>query len=60
MIAPEKFQSYDYGYVGNYKQYKQMTPTIYDIKKVTAPLALFYGANDLLALIPVKSLLILI
>ncbi|XP_011705565.1 PREDICTED: lipase 3-like [Wasmannia auropunctata] len=48
-IATKKFQAYDYGYLGNYKQYGQMTPITYDLKKVTAPLALFYGANDFLA-----------
>ncbi|XP_011706371.1 PREDICTED: lipase member M-like, partial [Wasmannia auropunctata] len=45
----EKFQAYDYGYFDNYKQYGQITPITYDLKKVTTPLALFYGANDILA-----------
>ncbi|XP_011695500.1 PREDICTED: lipase 3-like, partial [Wasmannia auropunctata] len=48
-MITQKFQAYDYGYIGNYKKYGQMTPITYDLKKVTAPLALFYGANDLLA-----------
>ncbi|XP_011706875.1 PREDICTED: lysosomal acid lipase/cholesteryl ester hydrolase-like, partial [Wasmannia auropunctata] len=48
-IMTEKFQAYDYGYLGNYKQYGQMTPIMYDFKKVTVPLALFYGAHDFLA-----------
>ncbi|XP_011702567.1 PREDICTED: lipase 1-like, partial [Wasmannia auropunctata] len=46
-IITEKFQAYDYGHFNNYKQYGQITPIMYDLKKITAPLALFYGANDL-------------
>ncbi|XP_012536944.1 lipase 3 [Monomorium pharaonis] len=49
-ITTQKFQAYDYGYAGNYKHYRQMTPLKYDLKKVTAPLALYYGANDQLVL----------
>ncbi|XP_011866796.1 PREDICTED: lipase 3-like [Vollenhovia emeryi] len=49
-IATQKFQAYDYGYFNNYKQYGQSTPLIYDLKKVTAPMALFYGDNDQLDL----------
>ncbi|KAG5329383.1 LIP3 Lipase, partial [Acromyrmex heyeri] len=48
-FVTKKFQTFDYGYFGNYKQYGQMTPIMYDLNKVTAPLALFYGANDVLA-----------
>lgn len=60
MIVADKFQTYDYGYLGNYKHYRQATPIMYDLKKVTAPMALFYGANDLLSPKLVRSLLILI
>ncbi|XP_071649226.1 lipase 3-like [Temnothorax longispinosus] len=49
-IITQKFQTFDYGYFGNYKHYGQPTPLPYNLEKVTAPLALFYGANDLLAL----------
>lgn len=49
MIA-QKFQTYDYGYDGNYEHYGQATPIMYDLKKITAPLALLYGANDLIVL----------
>ncbi|XP_011706376.1 PREDICTED: lipase 3-like, partial [Wasmannia auropunctata] len=48
-MMTDKFQAYDYGHLGNYKHYGQMTPITYDLKKVTAPLALYYGANDLIA-----------
>ncbi|XP_018305084.1 gastric triacylglycerol lipase-like isoform X1 [Mycetomoellerius zeteki] len=51
MITKE-FQTYDYGYAGNYKHYGQILPLIYDLKKVTAPLAIFYGVNDMVALKP--------
>jgi len=54
LIATEKFETYDYGYLGNYKQYGQTKPMMYDLKKVITPLALFYGANDVLALKPVS------
>ncbi|KYN15823.1 PREDICTED: gastric triacylglycerol lipase-like isoform X1 [Trachymyrmex cornetzi] len=49
-MVTKKFQAYDYGYIGNYKHYKQATPITYDVKKITAPVAIFYGGNDLLAL----------
>ncbi|KAG5315911.1 LIP3 Lipase, partial [Acromyrmex insinuator] len=52
-FVTKKFQTFDYGYFGNYKQYGQMTPITYDLNKVTAPLALFYGANDVL--VPVAN-----
>ncbi|XP_018375756.1 PREDICTED: lipase 3-like [Trachymyrmex cornetzi] len=48
-INTKKFQAYDNGYFGNYKKYGQMTPIMYDLKKITAPLALYYSVNDLLA-----------
>ncbi|KAL0113152.1 hypothetical protein PUN28_012380 [Cardiocondyla obscurior] len=48
-FVTHKFQSYDYKYVGNYKQYKQVTPIMYDLNKTVVPLCLFYGNNDLLA-----------
>ncbi|XP_011707001.1 PREDICTED: lipase 3-like, partial [Wasmannia auropunctata] len=49
-IITHKFQAYDYGHAGNYKQYGQKTPIMYDLKKVTAPLVFFYGANDMVSL----------
>lgn len=60
MIAAEKFETYDYGYADNYKRYGQSTPISYDLNKVTAPLALFYGANDVLAQKPVRILILTI
>lgn len=31
-------------------RYKQATPVKYDLKKITVPLALFYGANDIITM----------
>ncbi|XP_032674155.1 lipase 3-like [Odontomachus brunneus] len=42
----DNFQTYDYGPVGNYEHYKQKTPISYDLKKVIAPIVLFYSIND--------------
>ncbi|XP_018400356.1 PREDICTED: lipase 3-like [Cyphomyrmex costatus] len=43
------FRNYDYGTAENYKRYKQKTPPSYDLKKITAPMILFYAANDMVA-----------
>lgn len=43
------FRSYDYGKAENHKRYKQKTPPSYDLKKITAPIALLYSANDMIA-----------
>ncbi|KAL2713861.1 lipase 3 [Vespula squamosa] len=42
------FEAYDYGYEGNLIHYKKAKPPVYDVKKIIAPLALFYGINDVL------------
>nr|XP_050855587.1 lipase 3-like [Vespula vulgaris] len=42
------FEAYDYGYEGNLIHYEKAKPPIYDVKKIVAPLALFYGINDVL------------
>ena len=43
------FESYDYGELGNWQHYGQATPLDYDLKKVTAPTAIFKGDADDLA-----------
>ncbi|XP_011637992.1 lipase 3-like isoform X1 [Pogonomyrmex barbatus] len=43
------FRSYDYGITENYERYKQKIPPSYDVEKITAPIILFYAANDVLA-----------
>ncbi|EZA54629.1 hypothetical protein DMN91_006684 [Ooceraea biroi] len=48
-VLTKKFESYDYGPLDNYERYKQRTPITYDLKKITAPLALLSGASDVLA-----------
>lgn len=42
------FQTFDYGYLDNYERYKQLTPVKYNLKKITAPIAIFYGVNDVI------------
>jgi len=49
MIVADNFQNYDYGIVDNYKQYKQEMPPTYNFNKITAPISLFYSANDMIA-----------
>ena len=44
-----KFEAYDYGEEGNLEHYGQSTPRDYDLKKVTAPTAIFKGDADDLA-----------
>jgi len=40
---------YDFGRKGNQEKYGQDTPPIYDIGKVTAPVAAYWSQNDWLA-----------
>ncbi|XP_024875874.1 lipase 1-like, partial [Temnothorax curvispinosus] len=46
-IRIKDFRNYDYGIAENYKRYKQKIPPSYDFKKITAPIILFYSANDM-------------
>jgi len=48
-VNVKQFRKYDYGPVGNLLQYKQLTPPLYDLTKVTAPVAMYYGNGDWLA-----------
>ncbi|XP_057653799.1 gastric triacylglycerol lipase-like [Diorhabda carinulata] len=47
-IASGKFQRYDYG-IANFKYYKSIYPPEFNISEITAPVALYYSQNDLLA-----------
>lgn len=47
-VNSKKFRKYDYG-LQNFVKYASSSPPEYDIKKITAPLALFYSSNDALA-----------
>lgn len=44
-----QFRQYDHGVIGNVRVYGSPRPPIYPINRVTAPVALHYGRNDLLA-----------
>ncbi|KAF5293144.1 hypothetical protein FQA39_LY13754 [Lamprigera yunnana] len=48
----ESFQKYDFGESGNLERYGQAIPPIYNISKITAPVALVYSDNDVLAQLP--------
>jgi len=48
-INSGKFRMWDYGFFGNRKHYGKSSPPDYDLKKVTAPIALHYSDNDWLA-----------
>ncbi|XP_011171050.2 lipase 3 [Solenopsis invicta] len=47
-ILTKNFRQYDYGMDENYRRYQQKTPPEYNLKKVTAPIVLFYAENDFL------------
>ncbi|XP_069359563.1 lipase 1-like [Maniola hyperantus] len=42
----KKFARYDYGVSANLREYNSTTPPLYELKKVTMPVALFAGRND--------------
>ncbi|XP_071650480.1 lipase 3-like isoform X1 [Temnothorax longispinosus] len=47
-IRINDFRNYDYGIAENYKRYKQKTPPSYDLKKIIAPIIIFYSTNDMI------------
>ncbi|XP_046748746.1 lipase 3-like [Diprion similis] len=49
-MSTGKFRQYDYGQIENFGRYQQAEPPAYDVSKITAPVALFYGRNDALSL----------
>ena len=48
MSTGETFQPYSYGWLENLRKYGRITPPPYDLSKVTAPVYIYYGPNDLL------------
>lgn len=48
-------QKYDYDYFDNFYIYGQRTPPEYDVRKITAPVALCYGTNDPISTKTVKQ-----
>ncbi|XP_022912360.1 lipase 3-like [Onthophagus taurus] len=55
LIASAKFRRFDYGLVGNLGEYGSTTPPEYDVSKITAPIAIFYGAKDEIATADVEQ-----
>lgn len=43
------FRWFNYGLYENMKLYRQKKPPMYNLSKITAPIALFYSDNDWLA-----------
>ncbi|XP_065356031.1 lipase 1-like [Calliphora vicina] len=57
LIESDRFCNYDFGLQGNVKHYGQSTPPEYPLKKVTAPVGLYYAHNDYLSsVVDVKRL----
>ncbi|KDR16428.1 Lipase 3 [Zootermopsis nevadensis] len=48
-VGSGKFRKYDHGLIGNLFTYGHISPPEYDLKKVTAPVFLYYSDNDWLA-----------
>lgn len=46
MISAGRFEAMDRGPEMNMKRYGQLKPPQYDLKKITAPIALYYSDND--------------
>lgn len=44
--ATGDFQEYDYGPEINRIKYNQSTPPLYNLTRITTPVALFYGVKD--------------
>lgn len=43
------FRQFDYGYAENFQRYNQKDPPAYNLSKITAPVALFIGKQDVVA-----------
>lgn len=48
-IVSGYFRHFDHGMLNNIRKYGRFTPPSYDLKKITAPVALFYAQNDWLS-----------
>lgn len=49
LVNSGKFRKYDYGKINNYYHYKLPEPPIYNLSRVTTPVAVFWSDNDWLA-----------
>jgi len=45
-INSHEFRRYDFGKAENQEIYGQDTPPVYDVTKITAPVAFYWGSND--------------
>lgn len=52
-----KFRQYDHGIIKNLIKYKSLSPPVYDVSKITAPVHLIYSENDWLAAVEVINYL---
>lgn len=43
------FRQFDYGYIGNLRKYKHLSPPDYDLNNIKTPIALYYAHDDWLA-----------
>ncbi|KDR10945.1 Lipase 3 [Zootermopsis nevadensis] len=48
IVRSGKFREFDYGPTRNMVHYRQTEPPNYNLKNITAPVALYYGTGDLL------------
>ncbi|XP_063909200.1 lipase 3-like [Zophobas morio] len=56
IIKTGNFAKFDYGMMTNLMVYGSMTPPLYDLSKITAPVAFYYATNDgLLSIEDVKQ-----
>ncbi|KAF2893236.1 hypothetical protein ILUMI_12940 [Ignelater luminosus] len=46
LLKSKKFRKYDYGEDKNLEIYGQSTPPDYDLRKITTPIAMYYGDKD--------------
>ena len=51
----QTFLHYDFGPRGNWLKYGQLKPPVYDLKKVTCSVNIFYGPNDYLVVPKVRT-----
>ncbi|XP_054921068.2 lipase 3-like isoform X2 [Dermacentor andersoni] len=49
LVLSEKFQKFDFGKTRNRVRYGQETPPVYNLSRVTAPVALYWSSGDWLA-----------
>lgn len=52
-ILAGDFQQYDFGPAGNFQNYGQMEAPLYQLQKITTPVALIYGKNDAIVTVEV-------